>query len=242
MLNTTKYSPYIYLFLLSCVLLIATDSIATPYLEKKLSADTIEKFNHFGSSVAMTENFSLIGSPGKSTDKGTACIFKYDQSRWTFDVCLNQDSSTLAPLYHFGQTVSISNSTAAITATYSGLGRSGIVLIFEHVNGSWVQTHELISPESVPNDNFGASVSIYDNFIAIGSPGGSNLDGAVYVYHRTEHSWAYTVKIESDSQWKSKLFGSAVALSGDYLIVGDPERGKAKEGGPIFIFTMAKYG
>ncbi|AQS37871.1 FG-GAP repeat [Shewanella psychrophila] len=84
------------------------------------------------------------------------------------------------------------------------------------------------------------SVSISGNLAVIASPGGSNDDGAVYVYKRTGSNWILNTTITPDSEFKSKKFGAAVNISEDYLIIGDGESGKTKEGS-AYVYKYDDY-
>jgi hypothetical protein len=129
---------------------------------------------------------------------------------------------------------------------------SGAAYVFEEAAGSWTQQAYLkasnpgagTDPDSDPGDQFGWSeslrgrgVAIFGNTIAVGAAtedssalgvngeqnDDSSLDsGAVYVFVRTESSWAQEAYIKAGDPADSDNFGGSIALSQDRLVVGAP--------------------
>ena len=95
-------------------------------------------------------------------------------------------------------------------------------------------------------DSYGWSVSIKDNYMAIGAPNedpnvtGSSFPGMVYVYHKfkggADH-WGLVATLKgSGSAYK---FGEAVSISDDVLVVGAP--GVANFSGSVYVFRNLSY-
>ena len=74
-----------------------------------------------------------------------------------------------------------------IGASKKQTGQNGVAYIFEKINGAWVQQAELINPTSDKNDHFGATVSISENYAAIGSQGiAASHQGAVHILKKVQ--------------------------------------------------------
>ena len=96
------------------------------------------------------------------------------------------------------------------------------------------------------NDKFGSALAISGNLLVVGAPG-SAAGGAVYLLQKTQsQDWlavqptvlaANSSNIIDPNQQLSNLqsFGSALALSGGLLVVGDP--GYNSSQGAVFIFA-----
>jgi len=73
---------------------------------------------------------------------------------------------------------------------------------------------------------FGSSVAISGDRLAVGAPfdhtGPDNTDGAVSVYVRGNSGWTLQQKLYHNNRWSNDTFGTAVAISGDTLVVGAP--------------------
>ncbi len=229
MLNIKKYSDVSLFILLLMAGLWHLSLNAEPTLQSQLANDTSKSFANFGTSVAVTDSFVVVGTPGKQSDQGEACIFLRNQSTWAMTTCLDPISGTLTAIKQFGSAVAISDQSVIVSAKLQG-GQTGAVYIFNYQNGNWSLQGEMTKPGAASNDFFGQSVSISGDLAVIASPGGANDDGAVYVYKRTGSNWVLNTTITPDSEFKSKQFGAAVSIFEGYLIIGDGESGKTKEG------------
>ena len=118
-----------------------------------------------------------------------------------------------------------------------------MVYVFKHQNDNWTEAQAIANPQATANDYFGSALSMSADYLVIGSPCvGVSTSGAVYLYKKTESGWTQDTEITPTSSMKSHRFGSAVMLSGDYLIIGDHEHGSAKKAQPIFINNKTKFG
>ncbi|MBK9224637.1 MAG: FG-GAP repeat protein [Flavobacterium sp.] len=77
---------------------------------------------------------------------------------------------------------------------------------FKLTNDELLQTDVLYPSDALTSDNFGASISIQNDFIAIGSPNhdaNSNNSGAVYLYKRANNIWELIQKITAIESGRS---------------------------------------
>jgi hypothetical protein len=87
---------------------------------------------------------------------------------------------------------------------------------------------------SVFGSFFGDSVAVSGNRIAVGSVNDVNNAGAVYLFEQVQGAWTQTAKLTASDAASADEFGSAVALSGDRLVVGAP--GIAQGAGAAYVF------
>lgn len=134
----------------------------------------------------------------------------------------------------FGGAVAISGDTAvvgALYATVSGNAFQGAAYIFQRDQGgtnNWGEVAKLEDLTGSAEDNFGASVAINGDTVAIGALLGDSIanaddEGAVYIYERNQggaNNWGLTKKISASDGSNGDSFGWSVALSGDRLVVG----------------------
>jgi len=82
----------------------------------------------------------------------------------------------------------------------------------------------LITPTDARGDaNFGKSLSVHGNIMAVGAPGDSSLGfaaGAVYMYDFISDTWSERSKLAASSTFTGDKFGFAVAVFEDTLAVG----------------------
>lgn len=181
--------------------------------------------NRFGYSISISDNRAVIGAPNMGTT-GLAYVYDYDGNDWQQTYVLspseNLDVSSL-----FGISVSMENNRIVVGASQSinSIGStSGSVHVFDLVEGEWVQTQKLITNDGWSIDNFGHSVSLDNNRIAIGAyraRGISNDNsGVVYIFDLISGKWIENQKISPENGRNSDYFGYSVDLSGNRLIIG----------------------
>ena len=70
----------------------------------------------------------------------------------------------------------------------------------------------------------GTGVAISGGTIVAGAPGASTGGGAAYVFTGSGSSWSSGVALAGPSDWTEvPPWASAVAISGDTVLVGDPQ-------------------
>ena len=121
---------------------------------------------------------------------------------------------------------------------------SGAVYVFTRTGGVWTQQAYLKASNTDALDQFGVSVAISGDTIAVGAQfedsNGSQSDnsaqdsGAVYVFTRTGGVWTQQAYLKGHNTEAGDQFGVAVALAGDTLAVGALAR-TAKRGASIML-------
>jgi len=102
--------------------------------------------------------------------------------------------------------------------------KTGSAYLFElnTVSGMWSQSQQFLASDGVHADDFGHSVSLSGNRVAIGAQltdkTASNT-GSVYVYELDTGVWQETIIVEL-APISSNNFGSAVSIQNNRLIVG----------------------
>jgi hypothetical protein len=182
---------------------------------------------YFGHSVDIGGNYAVIGAPFTSNNfggnVGTAYVFVRSGTTWS-------PQATLMPTgvgSKFGYSVAIGGGYIVVGA-YSddttGID-SGAVYIFVRVGGTdWLQQTKLAASDGSANDRFGWSVGIAGQHVVVGASGkssGASADvGAAYVFVRNAKSWTQQAKVIASDGANSNQFGSSVAITPMYLIVG----------------------
>ena len=141
-------------------------------------------------------------------------------------------ASDAAAADEFGQSVSISGTTAIVGAHYDGDngGRLGSAYIFEQSGGVWSQIAKLTASDGGGGDQFGSSVSISDNLAIVGAVGDNDngIDsGSAYIFERSGGTWSQVAKLTASDGAFSDYFGASVSISGTAAIVGSNNAGSA---------------
>lgn len=185
--------------------------------QKLLAIEGVED-SWFGSSVALDEEIAVIGAPNIGA---AAYVFEFISGTWmeTAKVLDNE------PYYSgFGTSVGVSGRTPLVGIPYyDACGTSsGAAFLFGDTTGDWAVTEELISEPCEMGAIVGSAVSLDDDTAVLGAPGFNDYLGAAFVYERDEGIWMQLAALSANNGTAGDEFGSAVAVSGDYLVVGAP--------------------
>jgi hypothetical protein len=144
-----------------------------------------------------------------------------------------QDADAITEQF-FGASVSLSGNYAAVSAPGYGRGaltNMGVVYIFHKTSAGWLQQARITAKDSSAGGNFGGSISLAGDYLAVGSPGktvGSNLSqGKVYLYKRNNTTWDEEAQITRSSGAAQDKLGYSVAYcsnatGGAILYIGAP--------------------
>lgn len=73
---------------------------------------------------------------------------------------------------------------------------------------------------------FGVTVALFENTLVVGDPGSyapeSKEFGVAYIFIRSGGSWALQAILTASERTKRNLFGAAVAISNDTVVIGAP--------------------
>jgi hypothetical protein len=116
-------------------------------------------------------------------------------------------------------------------------------------NNNWVLVKKLTSGDSAADDCFGESVALCGDYALVGAAlkdGGGWNRGAAYIFYRNRggpNNWGELVKLTPADTADGDQFGAAVALDGDYALVGaDSKTGVSGRSGAAYIFSRNRGG
>jgi len=187
---------------------------------QKLTYPTGAATDGFGSSIAVSDNFLLIGAfqddIGANLNQGSACFFKLNGNNWVFNKKVTD--STGNGDEDFGISVSLSNNFAVIGAPVSHVPVSstpGAAFAFRFNGNSWDVMDKLTDPFGSPQSLFGNSVSVSGNFLIVGDPfHGPSQVGSAVIYSRVGLQWQALQNTKDPQARPSDKFGNAVTIDG----------------------------
>lgn len=135
----------------------------------------------------------------------------------------------------FGYSVAVDGTTVVVGAWGHTVGSNygqGAVYVFTENGGMWTQQAELTSSDGQDYDNFGWSVAISGNTIAIGAichPYSSNSypqcgPGAVYVFGESGGTWTQQAELTASDGVRGDLFGYSVAAASNTIVIGADQK------------------
>jgi hypothetical protein len=106
----------------------------------------------------------------------------------------------------------------------------GAAYVFERVDGNWLPLQKLVpQPFGENGDNYGVSVALVDDVIAIGAPRrdpDSRFEaGSVFIYGRSTEGYLLRQILLPEYPEAEQRFGAAVFAWQDYLAIGAPRAG-----------------
>lgn len=191
--------------------------------------------DEFGFSVDVYRNYLIIGAPGVDantvSNSGEAYIYENVSGTWTLRNTINDNGGQVDE--HLGNSVSIGNRTAAIGSSKEDAGSTtdaGSVDIYNFTGTSWASATNLTPALRETNARFGQSVSVSDQYIAVGAytsldENNANslyLAGGGYVF-TNDGNYTELQKLVAPDRAFADGMGRSIATNGDFVMVGAAE-------------------
>jgi hypothetical protein len=192
-------------------------------------------------------------------------VFTRTSGVWSQQAYLKASNS--GSYHRFGRDLALDGDTLVVSAPGEYGGASGVngnqadqsaqdsgaAYVFTRSAGVWSQQAYLKASNTETGDQFGGSVALSGDTVAVGAHNESSdavgidgdqannraaRSGAVYVFTRNGVDWSQQAYVKASNTATNGGFGGAVALSGDTLVVGSPgESSIATSSGAAYVFT-----
>lgn len=212
----------------------------------------------FGTSVAISGDVIVVGLANDHENgyfSGGAYVFEKAGDNWIQEAKLLPDDG--GEYDRFGTHVAINGLTLVVGAPGGGSEtiESGAAYVYRRDAGGWTLDDKLIPLDGRHADQFGTSVTIKGESIAIGSPN-KDLDfdeeslshrtrdgGGVYLFEYLAGKWSYMSQLVVSNRESREEFGTSVALGTDILVVGAQSRRiDNSEAGSTFLYQRNREG
>lgn len=208
-------------------------AIPTFVQEQEILSNDGKANDFFGWSVAVSDDTLLVGAvDAGDVGQGAAYLYQFQNGTW-------QQIQELSPGVSgdfFGNALSIDNTSLAVSAT--GAGTAGLVYVYQNANGTW-DLSQVVTPNNTASGLvFGYTLALHGDTLIVGAPGFQSNQGAVYVFTRNNGTWIQNQQIVADDgvDGDGNGFGSALAFSGDTLVVSSPNFNLAQ--GAVYVFDL----
>lgn len=197
-----------------------------------------------GRSTAAKDGWMVTGAPLRdtmTTDKdgeevidqeqvGSAFVYQRTGDTW----CFIQELFTGTPLAEdrFGTAVAMDGDTIVVGIPRLDVAGDELAGAFEcfqrtgSVSEPWVSSGVIAGdPTDFGSEaRFGSAVAVDGNYLAVGAPYARGENGLVHIYEFSGSSWSFFQELEPPVGILEEVrFGSAIALSGDSLLIGAPQ-------------------
>ena len=198
--------------------------------QTKLTAADGASGDRFGESVALSGETALVGARGDDTtagsDAGSAYVFVRSGTSWTEQVKFTAPNGGGGS--SFGRAVAVSGETALVSAASHTQNppvflNTGVAYVFKRSGTTWSAQAQLTASDATSGDNFGSSVALSGDSALIGAIGDDTAAGedagSAYVFARIGTIWSEQAKLIASDGAAQDQFGSAVAISGNTVVV-----------------------
>ncbi|MEM7673875.1 MAG: hypothetical protein AAF212_11090, partial [Verrucomicrobiota bacterium] len=216
-----------------------------------LTAPDAADNDEFGVSVSVSGGYAAIGSyrdDPLGSNSGSVYIYSESDNTWAGMEKLTASDGT--EFDEFGTSVDIVGSNLVVGAPKydPGGNRTGGVYWFTESSGDWSEQQILTDSQGAAFDDFGASLSLSGNFLAVGAPlddSDSSNTGSVVIFEFLAGSWSEAYKVMAPDPSSNDRFGEAIALDGTDLLVGAPNTtgldgfgGESRFQGSVYAYTL----
>lgn len=210
---------------------VETNIVAPPNYYYPLNGSSL-----FGASVAVDSNIAVVGAYYYGIGYyGAAFVYEFDSVQWNYRAMLSISDSDDSD--EFGYSVDISGDVIVVgawkdggTSGSSGTAAEGGAYVFVKPVSGWndmTETAKLLRTDPLYQDNFGNSVSIYDDDIVIGcyrDDDNGSASGSAYVYSKPLTGWltmTETAKLKASDGINGDNLGISVDNWGNAIVIGN---------------------
>jgi hypothetical protein len=216
-------------------------------LEARLASFDPAAGEFFGRGLAFDGDLAAVGvgMDDNPVPGGTIQLFRRSGTVWSFFSRILPPS----PAYYFGNNLALEGETLLVgrpgEVGLNGLPGEGRVLVYEVTAGGWNGPQVLFAQGGgAAQDQFGTSVAIDGNQIAVGAPycdvNGRTDTGAVYVFAGGGSFWSQQAKLTVPDALASEQLGLSVAIDSGRVVAGAPYQSRAgKQDGVAYVFSSA---
>jgi hypothetical protein len=207
---------------------VRTDGAWAEQAELRAPAPTERDF--FGNSVALHGDTALVGAYGYGSglERGAAFAFRRNGTSWSTPTRLIAPGADADG--QFGSSVALSGTRALVGAEWDSTADflSGAAYVFADAGAEWVLLEALTASDALTSGEFGAAVALDGTTAVIGAPDAQRVSGsfagAAYFFTESGNDWVQQDDVDGGDTASRDLFGYAMAVSGDTLVVGAPHQ------------------
>jgi hypothetical protein len=190
-----------------------------------------------------------------ASSSGAAYVYRYDGTSWVHEAYIKASNTGINDA--FGTSIGLAGTFLVVGAPFEsssevgvhpfdggnqsdgGAVASGAVYAYRHNGTTWVHEAYIKASNTGAFDEFGGSVAVLGDVMAVGALAEDSSDqgvhgagsgnqtsndaedsGAVYVYRREGASWVHEAYVKPSNTSAGDRFGRSVALAGNGMLVG----------------------
>lgn len=214
-------------------------------LRTKIEANDGASGFEFGTSVDIQGNEVIVGAPGADNQRGGVYVYLRSGDLWILQNKISPDEGQDGE--SFGKALAYAGFDLIIGApdniNINGPD-AGIVYLYSRMLNNWNFESTVLASNKLIQPLFGTSVAISDSIAVVGAEGKEGDTGAAFVYELSSEGWTQVAELEASDGAAGDLFGNAVALFGDVIVVGAPgdDNERGVDAGAVYTFLRGSMG
>ena len=176
-------------------------------------------------------------------DAGAVYVSRLKGSTWTLEQELLASDGAAGD--HFGESLECNGAAGIVGASFHDAAgsNSGAAYVFLYDGFTWNET-KLLPNDGEADDRFGVAVSMSGTVAVVGAAWDDDnglSSGSVYVFRRDfgDTNWTFEQKLLAYDGAPGDLFGSAVAVATDRIVVGSPwDDDNGSDSGSAYVFRF----
>jgi hypothetical protein len=217
----------------------------TNWIGTRLEPNDDPRDSWFGYSVGISGDVAVIGAPGdkkRGLGTGAAYVFEHNGSSWNQTARL-EDAEGAANDF-MGRDVATDGDVIVVGAEGGGdptTLNTGIALVYERPEGTWVETAKLLPEGIAVGTQLGYNVELRNGTIVVSAHHDDHFgtdSGAAYVYEKDAAAgWIEKSKLYNPGSTSGDHFGASSGVAGSTIVVGaryDDDDGY--DSGSIYVF------
>lgn len=201
---------------------------------------------HYGWSMAMDENWLVVGTPhattGAGQDAGKVIIYQKNGDNWDeFQVLVDAEGNTFQ---NYGFSVDMKSSVLVVGAigTFQEGPFTGKALVYEFDGTDWQLTNTIQASDAAAGNYFGHSVATNGSRVIVGAikaDGEAAASGAVYDFTKVNGAWTFANKLTADDGATNDNFGFSIDINDDdVVVIGSPNQSDfIDKSGAAYVFN-----
>lgn len=207
--------------------------------------------DHFGDAptfggIGISGDMIAVANEGNGFSlPGSVDIFTRTNGTWALTTKLSVPDDP----FFFPSSLAFDGNTIAVGSNLSDAPtafEAGVVYVFQFSEGQWSAPVTLAAGDASSFSQFGSSVSVKGNSVAVGAltaPGVTEASGTAYVFTNDEGVWSQRAEVMASDGQDFDNFGSFIAIEGQTVLVGasshTPPATGAFNAGATYVFRLS---
>lgn len=218
------------------------------WVYKKRLDDPLAGSNYYGIAVAVDAGTLAVGANTTNNSKGVVHLYTGSGSSWNLQTTM-QPPITVSGTMYFGNGIDIRGNVMVVGAPSADMGAgifSGALFTYFKSGNNWIWNNQtLVGSNLMAQSHFGERMCLSEDgqSLVVGAFGQPSMQvkGAAYVYTRIGDTWGNEQQlIPSDGTQYVEMFGRAVAIYGNTILVGcRVDNDTVAGGGSVYKFVKS---